>query len=217
MKFLLAALALGAPMAAPATAPVTVPSGDLDRLVVLLMPDQALLDLVMASVRNESKKHPEFARDPAMTDYVIVRIRPEIGRLMREALPELRSEMATIIAAEMTADEIAEVYAFFSSPTGQKLQRYAFEAIAENPTTPPAEQKRIAVERFMADLAPADYPALSAFGTSAAARKMPQVTPKVSAASAAWADRLVAKHGPRFAEMRTQAVADYKRQKGAGQ
>ena len=221
MTFMLAALALAAPLALPAPAlsatAAPVPASDADRLVMILVPDQSLLDVIAVAVRKDIQRLPEFASDSAMADYVLGRLRPELDKVMRESLPALRAEMARIISGEMTAAEIAEVYAFFSSPTGQKLQTYAFQAIAENPALDQAEQQRIAVERFMANLAPADYPALTAFGASAGARKMPQVTPKLSAASAAWAQRLIAAHGPRFATLRAQAIGDYKRQKGGAQ
>lgn len=219
MKLLLAALALGAPVmtAAAMPAPVAAPASDLDRLVLLLLPEQQLLDVIATAVRKQAKSIPDFARDPAMADFVFARMRPEVDKVMRESLPELRAEIAKIVSTELTPGEIGEVYAFFSSPAGQKLQRHAFKAIGENPNAQPAEQQRIAVEGFMAELAPSDYPALTAFGASGGAQKMSQVTPRISAASSAWADRLLVRHGERFAALRNQAIAEYKRRKVAGQ
>lgn len=217
MKSLFAALALATPaLIAAAPAPVTVPASDAERLTALMVPERAMIDLVMTAARNEAQRNPQFGNDQALIDFVIARMKPEMEKVVRDALPELRADLARIIAAEMTPAEVTQVYTFFASPVGQKLQATTFQVIAENPGASPAEQQRIAVERFMAELKPADYPALTAFGGSAGARKMPQVTPRISAASAAWAERLLARHGDRMTALRTQAVADYKRQK-AGQ
>lgn len=221
MKLIFAALALGATVTLPAPAPammapVAVPAGDLDKLVLLMLPDQRMMDLIAQTVRNDTGNRGELSNDPAMREFVIARIIPEVGKVMRAELPELRAEIAGIISAELTPDEITDIYTFFASPTGQKLQQILFEEMGKDPSADgPTTQKR-AVERFMASLTPEDYPALSAFGASSGAQKMRDVTPKVSAASEAWADRLLKKHGARFDALRAEAIADYKRQK-AGQ
>lgn len=217
MKFLFAALALAMPIhaarPAPASAPPTV-RNDAAGLAALLMPERAMLDLVAAAMRTQASKSAQFGGDQAMADFVVARLRPEMEKVVRESLPELRAEITRIIAADMTPAEINDVYTFFASPTGQRLQQTAFDVIAENPMADAATQQRLAVERFMPTLTPSDYPPLTAFGASAGAKKMQTVTPKTGAASAAWADRLLARHGSRFDTLRAQAIADYKKQKG---
>lgn len=217
MKFLLAALALTAPMAALPAAPVAAPADDAERLVGLLLPEAQLLETIFTAVRKDFARVPEFRSDPAMGEFVLAKLRPDVEKVMRAELPSLRTELRAILAADMNPGEINDVYTFFASPTGQKLQRHLFKAMADHSNASPEEQKRIATEAFLADVTPGDSIALTRFGTSAGARKMNQVTPKISAASEGWASRLLVKHGPRFADLRAQAIADYKRQKGAGQ
>lgn len=216
MKLLFAALALSAPIgvALPAIS-APVPVSDLDRLVAIMVPERAMLDIVTAAARDEAKRNPQFANDPALVDFVLARMKPDIDKMVRDGLPELRADLARVIAADLTPAEIAEVYTFFASPTGQKLQAATYQALAENPSGDPAERQRVAVERFMADLKPGDYPALTAFAASAGARKMQQVTPRIAAASKAWADRLIVRNAGRLTTLRNAAVADYK--KGTGQ
>lgn len=216
MKLIFAALAFGLPGAAPALPPIlaVAPANDAARLVALIVPEHAMLTLVMASARSEAQTNRQFAGDPAMVDFVLKRMRPEIEKIVREGLPELRADMVRIISAEMTPAEIADVYTFFASPTGQRLQQTTYDVIAENPAADASEHQRIAIERFTESITPADLPALTAFGTSAGAAKMRGVTPKTTAASEAWAERLLSRHGTRMDTLRTQAIADYRKQKG---
>lgn len=217
MTFLFAALALGLPLQAGTAAPVALAPAhnDAARLAGLLVPERAMLDLVTAGARTLALKSRQFEGDRAMVDFVLARMRPEIEKMVREALPELQAEITKILAADLTPAEINDLYTFFASPTGQRLQKTAFDVIAENPMADPATQQSIAVERFMATLTPEDYPPLSAFGASAGARKMRGVNPKVAAASEAWGERLLTKHGARLETLRRDAIADYKKQKGA--
>jgi hypothetical protein len=218
MKLILAALALSLPGQAPALPTLAVaPANDAGQLARLLVPERAMLDLIMVAIRNEAKRRPPFAGDPAMTDFVLKRMQPDILQMVREAVPELRVELTKIFSTEMTPGEIGDVYAFFASPAGQRLQQIGFEVVAENPSADSAEHQRIAVERFTASITPADIPALTAFGSSAGARKMKTVAPKTTAASEAWAQRVIARHGTRIDAIRTQAIADYRKQKGIGQ
>ena len=214
MKLILAALALGLPGHAPAPALTVAPANDAGRLVALLIPERAMIDLVMAAARSEAKKNPEFAGDPAMIDFVLKRMRPDLEKIVRDGLPELHAEMIRIITAQMTSAEIADVYTFFASPTGQRLQKTTYEVIAENPGADNSEHQRIAIDRFTQSITLEDMPALTAFGTSAGAQKMQAVTPRTTAASGAWADRVLTRHGPRLDALRAQAIADYKKQKG---
>lgn len=213
MKLLLAALALSAPTAAPAAvAPVTVPASTLDQLVLLLVPDQRMIDLVGASMRSEAQRAPELKGDKALADFVIARMSPDVEKIVRGALPELRSDMAKIIAADLSPGEIGEVYTFFVSPTGAKLQAVLYEVLAEKPGASDEEVQRLVLERLMSRLTLDDYGPLSTFGASSGAQKIQTLNPRIAEASKAWAERLIAANNARFATLRTQAIADYRRQ-----
>lgn len=201
-------------IATPIATPVAAPASDLDRLVLLMLPDQRIMDLVTQMVRNDNGARSEL-KDPATREFVIARMLPEVSKVMRAELPGLRAEIAGIISADLSPDEITDIYTFFASPTGQKLQQILFEEMGKNPGADGETIQKRAVERFMASMTADDYPALSAFGASSGAPKMRDLTPRVGAASEAWADRLLKKHGPRFDGLRAEAIADYKRQKDA--
>ena len=211
------AAALAPPMqAAPlAAAPVAAPvhASDLDRLVLLMLPEQRVIDLTLVAVRKQALLRPDFAKDPEMADFVIKRMWPEVEKTLRDGLPELRAELAKVIAASLTPAEVSDLYAFFSSPTGQKLQNVMFEVIAENPSASPAEQQRLMMDKFMPSLTPDDYGALTRFGGSGAAHKMQDITPRISTVSEAWAADILSRNDARMTVLRNQAIADYKRQK----
>ena len=222
MKLILAALALATPMAQPLpaiTAPpaAAVAAGETERLVELLFPEDRVMETALAAVRNDTRRRSELSDDPAMLDFVITQMWPEVSQTMRAAMPELRADLAKVFTAELTPGEISDLTIFFSSPAGKKLLAIIYEDMAANPAAGTQERTNNASDRFMAVLTPDDYPAVTRFAASGGAAKMQEIGPLLGNASAAWAERLLARHGPRFATLRTQAIADYKRKQGGGQ
>lgn len=220
MRMLLAALALAtAPLAAgqALAAPVAAaPAKPLDRLVRLLMPDPALLDIAGRAfddgIRGELASDPKLkaaqARHPGLTPYVAARLRPAFLKAMRREIPALRREIRAVAADGLSASEIADALTFFSSPAGAKLREQAYAAIAENPRQSPEQIQATVMRRAMNGMRFADYPALMAFGASPAAGKIGALNPRIAAVSKAWSERLVAKYGKR---MRGSAAAAAKR------
>ncbi|MCW3846941.1 DUF2059 domain-containing protein [Sphingomonas sp. LB-2] len=224
MKFLFAALALTAPLtmtppAAATVAPVPAPTDDLDRLVGLMIPDRAMLDLVFAGLNqglDQEVGGAEFARYPGMRDYMVAQIRPELSRAVLAGLPALRADIRKILAGELTPQEAGELYRFFASPTGQKVYAITLQSMGENIAKGEEAMQRAAFDKVMASLTPEDYGPLAEFGQSSGAQKMQRISPQINAVSTAWADRLVAEIGPGIRTIALKAVTDYKRQHSAG-
>lgn len=204
LRPLIAALALGAaalpPMAAGAQAAAApAPDPQADRLVGLVFGDEALvragarafdvgLDQKIAEDKNLATL---FARDPGLKPHVASRLRESMMVRMRQALPALRAQLGAIVAADMTAAEIADTITFFSSPIGKKLVAKIYQTVADNPTDAEAAQNA-AMQAVLTDLAPEDYPPLIAFGASPAAQKLQVVNPKLAATARAWTEKFVA-------------------------
>lgn len=217
VKLILAALALGG-LAAPAAASPVVraaPAGDLDRLVRLLVPDAAMLDLAMKALDGNAP--PALAGDAATRAHVAARVRPEVQRLLARELPSLRPEIAAILTAELTQPEIAEATTFFASPTGQKVYAAAIASIAAKPGMTEDQAREAAMNAAIASLAPEDYPAMIAFAASGASAKMGAINPRVSAASKAWAARLAERDGERIRALQLRAAEDYRKRGSNGQ
>ena len=218
MKLLIAALALGAPLAtAPASAavaPVTAPASDLDGLVQLLLPEQQLLEMtvVAAGTGLDDVYGGDFARYPGMRDYVLAQIKPEMNAAFIASLPELRKSIAAILARELTPQEITELYTFFASPTGRKLYAIMIEVAGKNAADSDEVIQKKMMDQIMANMTPDDYGPLATFGASSGAAKVQQFMPAVTEASREWTDKLVAQHGPRIRAVADKAVTDYKRQ-----
>ena len=219
MGKLLAAVALAA-IAVPAAARPAEPAAfatsraEVQRLVDLLLPDAAMTDLALRAFNHgieqgtvgDAQVKAYFAQYPGLKDHVAVALRPEMRKIMKRELPLLRDEIGTVIAAELTPDEIVATETFFASPTGQKVYASALQSMGDRPDRDEAEVRSAAMSAVMSNLAPEDYPALMAFGASSAAGKMNSVNPKIAAASKAWADRLVAKNGPRMNRLARKAA-----------
>ena len=216
MKFLLAALAMSAsltPAAQAATLSAPVPDGDLDRLIAVLMPEQGLIDVLMVAAGKglDSDNSADFARYPGMRDYVLDQVRPEIVRVFRAALPELRASVGAILSRELTAQEIRDLYTFFSSPTGQKLYAIVVDVAGETAGQDEDAIKQVMMDRIMATMTPDDYGPMATFAASSASGKMQTISPQIRAASVAWADKLVAANAVTIRTLRDKAIADYKR------
>jgi len=216
MKFLIAALAMGATLTPAAQAAALIapaPASDLDRLVLLLIPEQGLVDMMMVSAGKglDEENSADFARYPGMRDYVLAQLRPDLLRAFGAGLPELRASIGAILSRELTADEIGDLYAFFSSPTGKKLYAIMLEVAGENAAKDEDTVKQIMMDRIMASMTPEDYGPMSAFGGSSAAGKMQTISPQIRAASMAWANKLVVANAGPIRTLRDKAIADYKR------
>lgn len=214
MKFVLAALALGG-LAAPAAAlPLrparTAPSPDLDRLARLLVPDSTMLTLAVKGLETSIAKAPA-AGDAAMNAYIAAQLRPEMQRLLVRELPSLRSEIAAILAAELTPSEVTDAATFFASPTGQKLYAAAIGSLGATPGMSDDQAREAAMSAAMASLKPEDYPALMAFGASGASAKMGSINPRIGAASKAWSARLIAGNEQRMRGLALAAAEDYRK------
>lgn len=226
-KLLLAGLALAAAAAPAAARPVVavaapVPASDLDRLVALLVPDVAMVDLTARTFNHgidngtigDAGTRALYARHPGMRAHVEQALRPDFAKLMKRALPELRSAIAAILSAELNAREIGEAATFFASPTGRKVHATAMRTMGEKPGRGTAATRDAAMKAVMASLAPEDFPAMMAFAAGSAARKMERVNPQVGTASRAWADRLVAEHGKRINKRAKRLAERYARDAG---
>ncbi|RYD57775.1 MAG: hypothetical protein EOP60_03890 [Sphingomonadales bacterium] len=220
MNTLISALALGT--AALSSAPtlaapvVAAPAKPVDQLVALLLSEEALVRLGVrafdVSFEREVSTDPAlratYARHAGLKGHVAGALRPAFVKALKKEIPALRREIRAIASNGLTATEIADSLVFFASPTGQKVRAKVYETMGNDPTKSPEAMRSAAMSAVMANMKPADYPALIAFGASSAASKMNTLNPRIAAASQAWSDRLVAKHGPR---MRSLAAAAAKR------
>jgi hypothetical protein len=223
MKTLLAALALGTTMAIPAEARDFAPSErpaaetDVERLVMLLLPEDAIMRLAArafdagmeSEIETNASAKAVYAANPGLKEAIAARLRPEMTAIMKEGLPGLRKELAALITSDLTASEIADTLTFFVSPTGQKLRSQVYETMGENPMQSEAEMQQAAMAAVMAKMTADDYPALMAFGASPAAKKMQTVNPRISAVSQEWAKRVVAANDARMKAIAAEVTRDF--------
>ncbi|MBC9034420.1 hypothetical protein IAG41_18690 [Sphingomonas sp. JC676] len=223
MKSLVAMLALalafpGHAAAHPAPRAVAADArADVEKLIGILASQDDILDLggraLEYGVNQGDLIDPELRKvydaHPGMKEYVTGKVRPEFQAILSRALPDLRRDLGAIVTAEMTAGEIADTLAFFSSPTGIKMKAQIYRSIGDRPDRTQAEMQQSIVDAAMTNLTPDDYPALMAFGTSSAAQKMQSVTPKISAASQSWTAQMIAANEARLRKLAAAATAEF--------
>lgn len=218
MRWRLAALALAAGVAlaqpcgaAPAQArPVADVRAEAERLVRVLLGNDAMLRLVASAFDSGLDEHlGSNARTPGLKAYVDGQMRPAVMGIFLRAAPSLRTELSTIIAGTMTAGEIADTITFFDSSVGRKMKAQIYDSIQTGPGQDPAAIQQAALQSVMANLAPEDYAPLLAFGASSAAKKIEALNPQITAASTAWANRLVAANEATIEALAAKATAEY--------
>lgn len=217
-----AAPAVARPVAGVAASARTA---ELDRLVVLLVPDAAMADLAarafdqaIAQGRSgDAETRAAIARHPGLRAHLAAAVRPRMLRILKRELPALRGEIGAILAAELSDAEVRDAATFFASAAGQKVYAQALRAIGDNPDRDAAQVKDAAMSAVMGSLAPEDYPALIVFGASSAAAKMKTINPRIAAASKAWSERLLAKHGRKMDKLAKRATRRYLARSRRGQ
>jgi hypothetical protein len=228
MKPFLAALMLSAaalaPVAVHAAAPASAPAPDanLDKLVALMAPEDAISRLAGKAfdagmdeqLAADPKMKASFDANPGLRDEVGGKLRAQFTGILLTALPTLRVQLGGILQQELTTTEVADTLAFFASPTGQKLRAEVYETMGSAPGQSPEEVQQAAIAAVMQKMTAEDYPALMAFGASPAAQKMGTLNPKISAASKAWAEKLVADNRTQMKALAVKLTADYLARKG---
>lgn len=223
MKSCAAAVALGLALpgiavARPApVAPAPDARADAEQLAGILLPSEAVLEVggrafdygVDQGTVISDEERALYDANPGMKEYVAGRVRPEFQAILSQELPGLRRDLSLIVSGEMTPAEIADTLAFFASPTGAKMKAQIYRAIAERPDQSQAEMQQNAMNAAIANLTPDDYPVLMTFGTSSAAQKIQQVSPRISAAGQAWAERMMAANDARLRKVAQTAQAEF--------
>jgi hypothetical protein len=215
-----ATLATMAPLAAIAqTAPAaaTLAENDPARLVELIVPADQLARVAKNSFKagfgesldGDANGKAAYSTHPGMQAFVADRVSDEVGTLLRENLPGLREQLTDIVREEMEPDEIADTVVFFESPTGAKIRARVFAALAEQSPTTSEDAKEAATAAAVGDLTSEDYPALTAFGSSSAAKKMQIINPKMMAASRAWGQDVITSGADRLKAARERAEAQF--------
>jgi Uncharacterized protein conserved in bacteria (DUF2059) len=213
---LIALTAPGLATAQTASAPAAA-TGDPARLVGLIVPDQQMSTLIGAGFRTrfataiagDPKAKALYEANPGMQDFVGGRVADALAGLIRADLPELRTQLVAIVREEMEPDEIADTIGFFESPTGTKMRARAIAALQQQTPATAEQGQQAAAQAAIADLTPDDYPVLTTFGTSSAAKKMQIVNPKIMAASQAWGQQIVSVNAARLKAVRDVAEAEF--------
>jgi hypothetical protein len=218
-RILIAALFLGGavPVMAASAAPATAPAAqdDAARLVGELIAEGPLADLAVRSFDHsvessgDAEAKARYARYPGLREAVAAKLRPELLKILRRALPDLRSQVRAILVADLTPDELREAADFFASPTGRKVYASALKSIGDRPDRSEKEAGEAAAAAVMRDLAPRDYGPLMKFSASGAGRKMNRINPKIAAASKSWANALVAKNEKKMRGLAKRAPDKY--------
>lgn len=221
MKFVFAAFLLGATALAPVPAQAGVPlqaaRAEADRLVGVMLADDAMMDVASRSftygmeqqLAGDPATQKLYAANPGMKDHVAAQVRAEFLKVTRAELPALRSDVSRLIQADMTAAEIADARTFLESTTGRKVAAQLYRSIGDKPDGNQQEMQQAAMASLMGSLTPEDYPALMAFGGSPAAQKMQALNPRITAASQAWSNRLIAANEARMKTLAAQSAAQF--------
>lgn len=148
------------PPVAPTSAPDPARIAAAERLLTVLMPPgrfQAMIDGVTQSMERNVvqslRGNPTMAAllgdDPrarAVLDRYIARLTASSTTAMKAGQPEMMVAMARANARRFTVDQMREVEAFFSTPTGQAYLEQGTTIMADPDVA--AWQRKVAAEQF---------------------------------------------------------------------
>ncbi|WP_333573339.1 hypothetical protein [Sphingomonas sp.] len=222
MKLLAAALlmAVAVPgIALAQTAPTTRAPQEADaaRLASLMVPEAQMPALIGIGFRQGFG--PSLAANPAgkalydahpgMQDFVADSVSKELARLAVADLQSLRDQLAQVVRDELEPEEIVDTITFFESATGVKMRARATAALKEKGATSAEDGQKTAVQAAVAELTEDDYPAITAFGASSAAKKMQLVNTKIMEVSKAWGMQLGTGNRAVLEKARATAEAEF--------
>ena len=115
--------------AKPATAAPAALSENALRLSRLVNSSDKMLELGMrgfeGGIQAELKRKPEeaaiYARNPGLLDAILAAARPVMRKHLLAVIPQHQQRFAGFYAGNFTPEEIDQLIAFYSSPTGAKV------------------------------------------------------------------------------------------------
>lgn len=177
------------------------------------------------------RSNPDMAETereyPGIVDHIVIRMRPAVERMTRDALPKLWERTARLFDVHMTPSEIAQAQAFYGSPAGQRLidavsRNFDFKPMLGEATT----DKDISAGSFrqgvaagmpaiIAGMSKADQAVLLAFGSTAAFAKIQKLNPEVMRVKAAWANETTPEQDAELEAIVTRAAEEFMAAKDA--
>lgn len=129
-----------------------------------------------------------FADNPELVDLLIKDLKPILTDLMIADLPNVQSQLAAILANEMTEEQLTSSIALLQTPFGQKAFQGGIETGARFGTDSKETQNAIQElsKELSDDIAPEEILVISRFVITGAADKLGNITPKVTSLSKQW-------------------------------
>jgi hypothetical protein len=196
------------PRSLPPATPVRVALAR--ELVGYTQPPELMTSAVMAGWEKGLAEEQESfdtldAAQPGFGTQLAERGKAEIVGLVRERIPQLHDRLATHFAASCTEQELKDLIAFYSSPTGAKLIRSITmsdtdtDAFDDNQltATEATRMNRKASLGAIKELNADDQAAVIKFAFSPAGRAAKMAGPTVQAISAEWLNSVMAEFGNR--------------------
>ena len=151
---------------------------------------------------------------PGLSKSIVDRGKVELTAMMVERLPRLRGDMAKLMAADATDDELQKMAEFYRSPTGQKVIRNMILSPAGIDAGDDAEftsgeitkANRSAAADVVSKLSADETLDLLRFGLSPAGRAVQRVSPQRDQLMANWMTALMKDFEARVEPMVTELI-----------
>lgn len=133
-----------------------------------------------------------FGDNPELIDLLINDLKPVLLDLMIPDLPNIQSQLAALLANEMTEEQLMSSVAFFQTSLGQKAFQNGIEKGAGFGKSSKEIQNAIQAltKELSVNMSPEDMLVASRFLLSGALDKLVSITPKISNLSGQWAEQI---------------------------
>lgn len=133
-----------------------------------------------------------FGDNPQLIDLLINDLKPVLIDLMIADLPNAQSQLATLLANEMTQEQLTSSIAFLQTSFGQKAFQSGIETGVGFGTDSKETQNAIQAltEELSGNMPPEDMLVASRFLLSGASDKLVNITPKMTSLSKQWGKQI---------------------------
>lgn len=133
-----------------------------------------------------------FGDNPELIDLLINDLKPVLIDLMIPDLPNIQSQLAALLANEMTEEQLTSSVAFLQTSFGQKAFQNAIKTGAGFGTDSKETQNAIQAltKELSVNMSPEDMLVASRFLLSGASDRLVSITPKMTSLSKQWGKQI---------------------------
>lgn len=178
-----------------------------EKLVALLTPEDRLIEMgkgmfgpmLDARIAGEPAAKALFDQNPGLRQRFVKLLQAEFGPMLETVLPDYRADVRALLIAELTAQDMRDIFDLFSSSIGKRLFDAAIVGAARYPDDPEDVAAAKVVMEVFRTITPEEQAFLASFeNRSGSFKRFEGVKQQLPAIQARMIAKLDREHGERL-------------------